>query len=72
MHRETTMNTKNLASLPDSTTHCLRCKAPMKDTGPVILLQGKAEVLGLSASKHDPLELTAEVCPKCGKVEFFI
>ena len=66
------MNTKNLQSLPDSTTLCLRCNAPMKDTGSVTLIEGKTHALGLGAAKLDPLELTAEVCTKCGKVEFFI
>ena len=66
------MNTKNLQSLPDSTTLCLRCELPMKDTGSIVLIEGKPSVLGLDAANYSPLELTAEVCPKCGKVEFFI
>ena len=60
-----------LERLPDSDLECLRCRTRMKSAGPVHLVGGTfAELYGLK--DHTRLDMELEVCPKCGKSEFFL
>jgi len=63
-----------LSQFPDSKLTCLRCEAPMKNAGKTTLLDGSVwSALGLAETTAlSPLEVTAAICPKCGKLEFFV
>ncbi|MEM8710045.1 MAG: hypothetical protein AAGG01_03765, partial [Planctomycetota bacterium] len=62
----------NLAALENSGTECLRCKTPMKNAGEVSIHEGTSSVFGIRLVKFDQLDLAAEICPNCGKLEFYV
>ncbi|MFT5052721.1 MAG: hypothetical protein ACI8QZ_004158 [Chlamydiales bacterium] len=63
-----------LKRFPDSKLECLRCKALMKDAGPMRLHEAPAPLsLGdISGSTLRIVEFDVNICPNCGKTEFFV
>lgn len=60
--------------LDDAEVDCLRCETRMKDAGELRFREeaGGLGLFGLTVPEGRVREFVAYVCPKCGKVEFFV
>ena len=64
---------RDLERLPDAPFDCLRCEIPMKEAGRLQLRDGtRYPVQTWFAELTHKEEFEVNICPQCGKVEFFI
>jgi len=68
------MNFDRIKKSPDSNIDCPRCDTRMKSAGEAQLhegsLAGGLVTQGLATMNYFTVQV--EICPKCGKVEFYV
>ena len=65
------LSENELQKLPESNLSCVRCETPMRDAGELDLQVGGLPVPSPNIGmRHATLQ--TYVCPRCGKVEFFL
>ncbi len=66
------MVTENqLQKMPESDVACLRCETLMREGGEIQFQVGGVPILFPNLGMHH-FPLQAYICPRCGKVEFFL